>query len=664
MSWPEVLPLVLTAALFLLVPGALVTIALGLRGLPAVALAPAVTVSIAGVLAVGLPFVSIPWSAAAVLLGGIALCGAVLLARLRFEGRAALPTAALLRPWTQTGGWVAAAFLAGAGLILIQLTLAFGTPESYSQTFDNVFHLNGIRYILDTGDASSLTMSTMTSGDSPPYFYPAAWHGLAAALIQLTGIPITVGVNVLNMAVASMVWPLGCMLLTRTVAGNRTVAVGAAGILSAAFAAFPVLLLDFGVLYPNFLSISLLPAALSGVVLMFGLGRHLTWPPLSRLILPLLLVPGLALAHPNGFMSLLVLSVPVAAQAYYLRYLRGRAYRGERRPEWRLATAGLAAATVVLVLLWAVIRPPSDAAFWGPIQSPLGAAVEVATNSAMNRPMAAGVSILMLAGLFLCWRRGGRFWMLGCFAITAVLFVIVSGAPPSFLRSAATGVWYNDSYRIAALLPMMALPFAAIATDAVAPWLRRGLSKIRSSKTGRPGRIPAKTREAVILAALVTVMVAVGTVAQLPSMTAAVASAQQNYLENNVSPLVTSDEQRIIDRLDDVVPANAVIAVNPWTGGALAYALANRETTAKHILTANTEAVETLNRDLRNAATDHEVCDAVRATRVRYALDFGTREVHGGNHPFPGLADLQDSPAMKLVLQEGEARLYELTACR
>ena len=151
---------------------------------------------------------------------------------------------------------------------------------------------------------------------------------------------------------------------------------------------------------------------------------------------------------------------------------------------------------------------------------------------------------------------------------------------------------------------------------------------------------------------------------QIPSMRAAIGSARKNYLETDHSLLVSTDEQKIIDRLDEIVPADAAIAVNPWTGGALAYAIAHRETTAKHILTANTADVETLNRDLRNADSDPAVCAALKATGVRYVLDFGPNEVHFGDHPFPGLEDLNNSLAVRLVLAEGGARLYEVTACR
>ncbi|MFF2245180.1 DUF6541 family protein [Arthrobacter sp. NPDC058130] len=679
MNWFQTLPYVLEAILFLLLPGGLVTASLGLRGLSAAALAGPVTISIAAVLAVFLPFASIPWTAAAVLAGGILLSAVIAGIRLPGIRRAGCSLRQAFIPWrteaslppasrTRNGAWVAAAFAAGAAMILVELALAFGSPENFSQTFDNVFHLNGVRYVLDTGSASSLTMSKMTSGDAAPYFYPAAWHGLAAALIQLTGLPLTVAVNVLNMAVAAVVWPLGCMMLTRTVAGSRPVAVGAAAVLAALFAPFPILLLDFGVLYPNFLAISMLPAVLASIALLFRVARQLEWPPAPRFTLPLLILPGLALAHPNGFMSLMALSVPIILQAY-ARLAGNREYRSRHRTLWILATLGIGVGAVALYALWTMIRPPEDAAFWEPLQTPRGAVWDVLVNGAIDRPAAIGVSVLMLIGLFLCWRRGGRTWMIAGFVIIAVLYVIVSGTMKGDLRSALTGIWYNDSNRLAALLPLTALPFAAVGVDSVAFWLRRRLDRRAQSRSAGTALTPkdkasAGRRSRVAYAVICSVLALVVAASQIPSMRTAIGSARKNYLETEHSLLITTDEQKIIDKLDEIVPADAAIAVNPWTGGALAYAIAHRETTAKHILTANTADVETLNRDLRNADSDPAVCAALKATGVRYVLDFGPNEVHFGDHPFPGLEDLNNSLAVRLVLAEGGARLYEVTACR
>ncbi|MDQ6739667.1 MAG: hypothetical protein M3021_04675, partial [Actinomycetota bacterium] len=134
----------------------------------------------------------------------------------------------------------------GALIIGARLLFVFGSPDSISQTFDNIFHLNAIQYIYQTGQASSLTIGGMTGIP----FYPAAWHAFAALVGQLSGASIPVAVNAANLAIGALVWPLGCVYFCQQVFGQKMHAALLTGVLSAGFGAFPILMVDFGVLYP------------------------------------------------------------------------------------------------------------------------------------------------------------------------------------------------------------------------------------------------------------------------------------------------------------------------------------------------------------------------------------------------------------------------------
>jgi len=57
------------------------------------------------------------------------------------------------------------------------------------------------------------------------------------------------------------------------------------------------------------------------------------------------------------------------------------------------------------------------------------------------------------------------------------------------------------------------------------------------------------------------------------------------------------------------------------------------------------------------------VCAAVMDENVGFVLDFGRNGVHGESERFDGLHELEDSGAVTLVDQEGDARLYAITAC-
>jgi hypothetical protein len=82
-----------------------------------------------------------------------------------------------------------------------------------------------------------------------------------------------------------------------------------------------------------------------------------------------------------------------------------------------------------------------------------------------------------------------------------------------------------------------------------------------------------------------------------------------------------------------------------------------------HTLMQISDELETINDGLDSAGSGGDVCRAVTDLGVGFVLDFGTQEVHPGTHPFPGLDDLEDSDAVRLVDSEGDVRLYEIVAC-
>lgn len=658
MSWFSVVPTAIACLLLLFLPGILLILALGLRNPAFLAVAPLLTVSVVSVTAIIAPYLGVRWSILPV------AAATAILAVVLFAVRKVPALRQPVRPWraalTETKRMpflAGVGFFVGAVSIAVQLRTAFGRPENISQTFDNVFHLNAIRYVLDTGNASSMTLTAMTNGDNPPYFYPAAWHGLASLLIQLTGAPLPAAVNVLNLCVAAAVWTLGCMFLVRTLVGSNPYAVGAAGVVAAGFGSFPILLLDFGVLYPNFLSVSMLPAALACVSLFFGNGQIGYVGPVARYLLAPMAALGVAIAHPNGVMSLFALSVPILVAAWVCLAVERRR-SGKSVKLTLVAGLGLLATLGAMAVLWKIIRPPAEAAFWLPVQTQGQAVGEILTNSAMQRPVAWAVSALVILGLVLVTRCPSTAWFAGSFVIIAALFVVVSAGPAGGLRNLLTGVWYNDSYRLAALLPVVGAPLAALG----AAWL---VQFFQDRVFGRlRHKVSAAGRPAVLLSVGPIILFVVVGLLQAPPMVTPVLSAQANYSTTADSPLVSSDEMAIIQELDDYVPADATVAVNPWTGGAMAFAIADRNTTSKHTLTTYTKATELLNDKFREAASDPAVCSAARAGNVRYVLDFGTREVHGGNHGFQGLQIPDATPGFKLLAQHGEAKLFQVTACQ
>ena len=654
MDWLGALPAILTALALLIVPGLAIGLVLRLRLFDAVALAPLVTVTLISVSAVAAPFAGIGWSVLPVLVLTVLVLAACF-GITRFAWYPARTAGSGEHSFLRhQGPWFAAA---AAAFLLIgwQVVHIIGAPENFSQTFDNNFHLNAVRYILDTGNASSLTLTSMTSADQPAYFYPAAWHGFVSLIVQLSGAPITAATSAAIIAVSAAVWPLSVLFAVRRLAKLVPAAVLGAGILVGSFSAFPILLLDFGVLYPNLLSLAMVPAAL---VILAGILRQVPHPDIpvfTLILLAMLTVPGVAVSHPNGVMTLFALAVPAVVSAY-VRGVAGLYRSGAHWSRYLLASVAAAAAAAVFLVMWKLIRPPEEAAFWDRVETAPQAFGEALLNAPFGRPAAVVISFLVLLGLVYCFRRPRLLWVAGAYLLSIWLFVVAAGYPITDNRMFVTGVWYNDPYRLAAILPIMGAPLAVLGLQLVLEPVDRW---VRARLAGTAGPVAAAAPFALGLAAVLALL----PLTQRASMDTAVASARGAYAVTDESALVSTDELELIRQLPELTEPDSVIAVNPWTGAALAYAIADRETTYKHTLSNTSPDDAVIDNNLKDADSMPEVCDAVDATGVDYVLDFGTRQINNGTAQYPGIEDLDSDPDFQKVASVGEASLYEFVGC-
>lgn len=619
--------------------------ALGLRGLWLFAMIPLAAMPFIGVAAVIAPFAGIGWGILApfVLAVGVA---AVLWALRRRWGRVMDRRA--LRPWAPV-----ALALAGV-LVTIQVVLVIGSPTNFSQTFDNAFHLNVIRFIIDTGNASSLWVGHLTDHSGSAAFYPALWHDIVSLVAQISGVEITVALNATTLVIAAVIWPAGVVLLTRQLFGaNRVVLVGA-GILAATFPAFPLLLMDYGVLYPYQLGVALLPGALAVALRAARIGR--TAPATTAWqdwVLLAGVLPGVFLAHPGAFVAWLAFTVPVGVALAVRGWARAR---GAAR---RLLV--LLAFVVYLVigfaLLW-VLRP-SAGRDW-PTESGFGEALrDVVTASVWyGAPAVLGAAAVIL-GVIWALARHSRAGIvaLGMLAVAVFLYVVVAALPYPTLRDLLTGTWYNNIPRLVALLPIAAVPLGAYGIGASWTWLR-----VRAHRAGGGRVLTPPVRWGIGIAAIVVacVLTQVGALSAVPS---AIARAAGGYAPSPDAPLVDEDELALLERLADEVPEDAVLVGSPWTGTALAYAIAERRVVLPHMFTTTTRDEDEILQALNQAEPGAPVCDALDAVGVAYVLDFGQREVHGAEHVFPGLTGLASSDAVELVDSEGHAKLYRVVGC-
>jgi hypothetical protein len=132
------------------------------------------------------------------------------------------------------------------------------------------------------------------------------------------------------------------------------------------------------------------------------------------------------------------------------------------------------------------------------------------------------------------------------------------------------------------------------------------------------------------------------------------------------SDLLSPEERALLEELPQLTEPDALIAVNPSTGAALAYALANRRVTEPHIYATPTEDQLFLAANLNRIDSDPLVCPAVVRAGVDYVLDFGTRAVYppAVPHDYSGYANLVPGAHLELVASNGpEVSLFRIVGC-
>lgn len=655
MTWFETVPIFLAAALIIYVPGAIVARAVGARGLTWLVLAAPLSVSLAVLGPIAANLVHIRWNTvvfAALTIGVAAVAWAIRNFTPGRDNRAA--KAAWSSSSTAILFGVLGGLLFGVTVIAARLMKIFVAPGNISQTYDNVFHLNAVRFIMETGNGSSLAMGNLNR-DDPSGSYPFAWHNLVAMVAELTNVPIPVAVNAVNIVIGALVWTISSMYLATRVAGTRPAILLMTGILAGAFGAFPYWAVGWGVLYPNFLAIAMLPAFVGLAADLLRISASPRPPTLQTLTLLVVGVPGLAFAHPNMLMTLGAFVVPMLL-VWWVQFVVTRRQRS--RP-WRLvAFAGLTVALYLALFLvaWDRIRPSVSGSSWPPFLTIPVALGQALTTSPFDIPLSWPILVLTILGLVSVCTKRRQWWILGPYLVGIMFYIVVSSFPAAAFRQSITGVFFNDSNRLAALLPVMALPLTAMG----AVWaFDQVLARMPDSALSK--------RSFLAVAASIGAMVgvAVGVAAQNNAVKSTQAQISEYYISSPASWLLTTDEAALMSRLPTTVRSDATVIGNPAAGGAsLAYALADRRVVLMGISSYQSAALKTINQHLPAMTENPGVCQAVRELKAFYLLDFGNRQVRGIDTSLPTSEDLADTPGLTLLDQEGPAKLYRIDGCQ
>ncbi|MUM17982.1 hypothetical protein FZI91_17775 [Mycobacterium sp. CBMA271] len=457
---------VAAAMLLLFIPGWLIGRAFGLPTHSAAVIAPALTYGLVGFCIVVFGSIGIPWNSVS---AGFALFGAIVIARLLWHW---------LRPnkhgehsaQNNYAALAAVAFGIAIGTALIFYAFLRGLThwQSVPSTWDSMWHGNTIRYILETGQASSTRMGDLRNVEThATLYYPSAFHGLAAVLCQLTGAAPTTSYTLYSVA-GSLLIPLGAAGLTWQMLRGRTSVTFQAGsaataaALSASFTALPYV--EFYVsAIPNLVSFALVGPAMIAITSVV-VDR-------SRIPVAILAFVGVASVHTSGAIVLVIF-----VAAWWLLAPLSRRTGTDRKPLRRLgngfvplAIAGAGSLVLLypqlrtLLQLSEIIAGHQFATPWGKKRALLDALTQHTRHLADYPVQSALLWLALLGAIVLIVKR--VYWPIAVWLVLIVAIVHSSRPFGGFIGHAVallSDAFYSDPRRLSAIVCLLLAPAAGI----------------------------------------------------------------------------------------------------------------------------------------------------------------------------------------------------------
>lgn len=670
MSWLATIPLLLFAVVVAFVPGYAMGWALRIPTRLRIFLSPLLTFALVAVSAIVLGKTGIAWSlisfivVAAVLVAAAA--GLMWLVGRRWpsavagsdESSVSWPGNTVPLSWPVVG-----ALLGGFLTLHATQHMVFG-PEAFSQTLDNSFHLNAIRWIQEHGDASSLTMGAVSGTNQEPYFYPAGWHDFVYLIYNTTGTSIATATIVMVLLVAGVIWPCSLVAMCLSIPHLRRLQALAIPALTCGFFAFPGLLLFWGVLFPNLLGYALLPAFVTLLSHMIQVMVHREYSVVLSLSLTILVgLGGLALVHPNAVVSAAVFAVPMLLGGVVQMWRVHDASVRERL----VGTGVLVALIAGCVTAWSVLRPSEDASdLWTAVMSEGEAVYQFLFLGLENaNPLGGNFAPAYLMGFLALWGVGyllykrRNLWLIGSWMLVGYMWIIAASVPRGDFRLLMVGPWYTDHFRLAALVVFPSVLLAGIglggALEGALSWVVR--------RVPRTARLNVATAGMGVTAVLV--LVVAGLSSRTPAMHDATLVVAQRYQVTPTSEVLNQDEMNVINEIPKIVPKGDTIVNNPWDGSAYIYALADRHLTSYHFEFKTSPKYAAIINDLKDARTNPEVCREVNEYKAHWYVHLENQGNFGPSEQknYDGLVAAIDTDVLTPVYSSGPMTLYRISAC-
>jgi hypothetical protein len=524
------------------------------------------------------------------------------------------------------GGGVALGMIVGAVSFLRGVT----NLNWVNQDWDAPYHGNLVRWIAEHGSALPSTIGTIANqAGNTSYFYPDTYHALLALMLDKGGLDMP---HLLNLAalMGVLAWPLG--IAAMGLAWRLPpVAVAAAALVSTWFTPFPYDSLTRGPLWPYVAGIALLPAVLA-------LAKYLLRPQGATGPIAIALAgAGLAGLHTSLAFVMVVLFI-IILLACLLRL---------EPIDWRTAAPGIVTTVVLGGVVAVPLVLPSLAnaggvtgAVWGSEATAAAAFTQTITFSGVAAFPQWWIGLTAFAGIVIMIRRRMMLWMIGVYAVFGSLYAATVSLETPLIH-ALTGIFYNDHWRIAALLPLPGAVAFGVFVWGAGGWLNERFGE----------RVPRAT--ALAGSVLVLLVVAALSGAYIGRNSGKVKEAYQD------GPIVSTAERAAYTWLATQVRPGEIVMNDLHDGSVWMYALAGVRPAEWTYYGADekTDAAY-LTRNLNKLNSDPRVRQALASLKIRYVI-VGSGLVRDSTMA-EGLVGLTALKGFREVFHNGAATVYEV----
>lgn len=603
--------------------------------------------------------------------------------------------------------WKTATLYIGVALVITSIVFlgALDGFDSFSRNDDTTVHLSVARGFLDTGTFSTLHTSSFLNQGEVGSFYPAAWHVLVAVVASLFGNNVSLATNAAIAVFNIVVFPLAiCLLIWRLFSKKRTIILSGA-LFSVAFSGFPWGYVVFGQLLPNMISFMMVPLAL--VAFMEALNAPRAGDKAKLMLAAVLGLCAVTIAQPNGAFTFGILAVLYAISRVFFEPGAQRAAVDAKRIA--IAIAIFAAAC----MLWGAmyLAPFMQAVVnttWSATLSPLEAIISGPLFMfTVRQGVQPFLSAMVLIGIVYTCRHRRNLWLSVAY-LAALVFYIVSVSTDGAVKQVLTGFWYTDYNRTGALAALFAIPLAAVGFASCVTWLKglmeermdrrsertASASKGEGSIAETPSRPVASDAAACAAASInascsrasaiaATIMTVLFVLCQFLPLSVGYGDRQIHLGLVNINQEIstryswdqtlTSEEDAFIDKVMEAIPEDAMVINVPADGSCWSYGVEGLNTFYRR--SSNTgsrddaQEAELIRTQLCNVTTNEEVQQTLEDLDARYVM---LLDDPSGDDPtklalryeeknWTGIETItENTPGFKLILSEGDMRLYEI----